>query len=58
MDGCPKCHSLRIITGSPMGPYNPETGQMVPLFRFDWCLNCKHQWRHDYPKETDGGAKA
>lgn len=40
-----------------MGPYNPVTGEMLVLFRFDWCLVCKHQWRYDYPKK-DEGAKA
>lgn len=47
---CPRCNSLKVIYGSPMGPYNPDTGQMVALFRFDWCLDCKHQWTVDYEK--------
>lgn len=49
---CPRCGSPRVITGAPMGPYDPVLQGMKPTFRIDSCLSCKHQWTVDLnPKE-------
>lgn len=49
---CPKCGSTRYVHGSPMGPVDLN-GSFSPLYRFDSCLDCKHGWIVNFPKQEE-----